>query len=54
MVAKEISPTTQRTFQLPNFEFKLADLPAWKVWFGIEPVVTSELRERVERGIAGE
>ncbi len=36
MVAQEISPTTQRTFRLPNFEFKLADLPAWKVWFGIK------------------
>lgn len=28
-------------------------LPAWKMWFGIEPVVTSELRERMERSIAG-
>lgn len=27
--------------------------PAWKMWFGIEPVVTSELRERMERSIAG-
>jgi len=27
--------------------------PAWKLWFGIEPVVTAELRERMERSIAG-
>lgn len=26
--------------------------PAWKLWFGIEPVVTAELRERMERSIA--
>jgi len=25
--------------------------PAWKLWFGIEPVVTRELRERVERSL---
>jgi shikimate dehydrogenase len=25
--------------------------PAWKMWFGIEPSVTSELRERMERSI---
>jgi shikimate dehydrogenase len=28
-------------------------LPAWKLWFGIEPSVTSELRERMERSITG-
>lgn len=28
--------------------------PAWKLWFDIEPVVTPELRERMERSIAGE
>ena len=39
MVAQGINPTTQQTFQLPNFEFKLPGLPAWKMWFGIEPVV---------------
>jgi len=27
--------------------------PAWKMWFGIEPEVTDELRERMERSIAG-
>jgi shikimate dehydrogenase len=27
--------------------------PAWKLWVDIEPVVTSELRERMERSIAG-
>jgi len=27
--------------------------PAWKMWFDIEPVVTPELRERMERSIAG-
>lgn len=27
--------------------------PAWKLWFGIEPTVTAELRERMERSIAG-
>lgn len=27
--------------------------PAWKLWFGIEPVVTAELRERMEHSIAG-
>ena len=27
--------------------------PAWKLWFDIEPVVTQELRERMERSIAG-
>ncbi|MEX2454410.1 MAG: shikimate dehydrogenase [Rhodospirillaceae bacterium] len=26
--------------------------PAWKLWFGIEPVVTAELRQRMERSIA--
>ena len=28
--------------------------PAWKMWFDIEPVVTAELRERMERSIAGQ
>jgi len=28
-------------------------IPAWKMWFGIEPVVTPELREMMERSIAG-
>ena len=27
--------------------------PAWKLWFGIEPVVTDELHEKMERSIAG-
>ena len=27
--------------------------PAWKMWFGIEPEVTDELRERMEQSIAG-
>ena len=27
--------------------------PAWKLWFGIEPEVTAELREIMERSIAG-
>ena len=27
--------------------------PAWKLWFGIEPAVTDELREKMERSIAG-
>lgn len=27
--------------------------PAWKLWFDLEPVVTPELRERMERSIAG-
>lgn len=26
--------------------------PAWKLWFGIEPVVSRELRERVERSLS--
>jgi shikimate dehydrogenase len=26
--------------------------PAWRLWFGIEPVVTTELRARMERSIA--
>jgi shikimate dehydrogenase len=26
--------------------------PAWKLWFGIEPVVTRELRERLERSLS--
>ena len=26
--------------------------PAWKLWFGIEPAVTTELRERMERSLA--
>jgi shikimate dehydrogenase len=25
--------------------------PAWKLWFGIEPAVTTELREMVERSL---
>ena len=28
--------------------------PAWKMWFDIEPVVTPELRERMERSIVGQ
>ena len=28
--------------------------PAWKMWFDIEPVVTAELRERMERSISGQ
>lgn len=28
--------------------------PAWKKWFGIEPTVTAELRERMEKSIAGD
>ena len=28
-------------------------LPAWKMWFGIEPVVTPELRKLMERSITG-
>jgi shikimate dehydrogenase len=27
--------------------------PAWKLWFGIVPTVTEELRERMEQSIAG-
>ena len=27
--------------------------PAWKLWFGIEPMVTAELRERMEQSIIG-
>jgi shikimate dehydrogenase len=27
--------------------------PAWKMWFDVEPVVTQELRERMERSIGG-
>jgi len=27
--------------------------PAWKVWFGIEPVVTAELRSMMEKSIQG-
>jgi len=27
--------------------------PAWKLWFGIEPVVTPELRELLERSLQG-
>jgi shikimate dehydrogenase len=27
--------------------------PAWKMWFDVEPTVTSELREKMERSIAG-
>ncbi|MDA1325020.1 MAG: shikimate dehydrogenase [Proteobacteria bacterium] len=28
--------------------------PAWKMWFSIEPTVTAELREQMERSIAGD
>ena len=28
--------------------------PAWKKWFDLEPTVTAELRERMERSIAGD
>ena len=28
--------------------------PAWKLWFGLEPTVTDELRRIIERSIAGE
>ena len=28
--------------------------PAWKKWFGVEPTVTTELREQMERSIAGD
>ena len=28
--------------------------PAWKMWFGIEPVVTPELRKLMERSISGQ
>ena len=28
-------------------------IPAWKLWFGVEPAVTDELREMMERSIAG-
>lgn len=27
--------------------------PAWKLWFGIEPIVTAELQQRMEQSIAG-
>jgi shikimate dehydrogenase len=26
--------------------------PAWKLWFGIEPAVTAQLRQRIERSLA--
>jgi len=29
-------------------------IPAWKMWFGVEPTVTAELRELMERSITGE
>ena len=29
-------------------------VPAWKLWFGIEPVVTAELRQTMEQSIAAE
>jgi len=29
-------------------------IPAWKMWFGVEPTVTEELRQRMERSIAGD
>jgi shikimate dehydrogenase len=28
-------------------------IPAWKLWFGVEPAVTGELRDLMERSIAG-
>lgn len=28
-------------------------IPAWKLWFGVEPAVTGELREMMEHSIAG-
>jgi len=28
--------------------------PAWKRWFGVEPTVTAELRDQMERSIAGD
>lgn len=28
--------------------------PAWKLWFGVEPTVTAELREKMERSILGD
>lgn len=28
--------------------------PAWKLWFDVEPVVTAELRKRMEQSIAGD
>jgi shikimate dehydrogenase len=28
-------------------------IPAWKLWFGVEPAVTDELREMMEHSIAG-
>ncbi|MBV8538852.1 MAG: shikimate dehydrogenase [Alphaproteobacteria bacterium] len=27
--------------------------PAWKLWFGVEPTVTAELRQRMEKSIVG-
>ena len=27
--------------------------PAWKLWFGVEPIVTAELRQRMEQSITG-
>ncbi len=27
--------------------------PAWKLWFGLNPTVTPELREKMERSILG-
>jgi shikimate dehydrogenase len=29
-------------------------IPAWKMWFGVEPTVTEELRRRMERSIVGD
>ena len=28
--------------------------PAWKMWFGVEPIVTPELRKRMESSIAAQ
>lgn len=28
-------------------------IPAWKLWFGVEPIVTPELQDLMERSIAG-
>ena len=29
-------------------------VPAWKLWFGLEPAVTAELRQKMEQSIAGD
>jgi len=28
-------------------------VPAWKLWFGVEPTVTPELQDLMERSIVG-